>query len=246
VGSRLLRILYGRTLKRFDAMFSVSLAAQAYAKASLKVDSDVLPNVVQVDKFRSSSAKKATKPTIVFLGRLVPRKGAFELLQAYESLKKEVPEARLIIGGNGPLKAKLQKYVDQNKVADVEFAGFVPEEDKPAFLAQGWVACFPSMFGESFGIVLIEAMAAGSGVVIGGDNPGYRSVLGFCPDTLFNPKDKLHFAKLLQKYLADKQAAMNVHRLQQQQVAQYDVGVVGRELIKRYDQAIAKRSAFRA
>src|SRR3569833_100544 len=71
VGSRLLRILYGRNLKRFDAMFSVSLAAQAYAKASLKVDSDVLPNVVQVDKFRSSSAKKATKPTIVFLGRLV-------------------------------------------------------------------------------------------------------------------------------------------------------------------------------
>ncbi len=78
-----------------------------------------------------------------------------------------------------------QNYVEQNNLrSSVKFLGFVNERDKPELLASAAIACFPSLGGESFGIVLIEAMAAGASVVLGGNNPGYTSVLGDRPESL--------------------------------------------------------------
>jgi phosphatidylinositol alpha-mannosyltransferase len=122
----------------------------------------------------------------------------------------------------------------------VEFVGYVSEDDKPHYLASADVAVFPSLSGESFGIVLIEAMAAGAGVVIGGNNPGYRSVLGEGVPMLFNPKDTKTLADLIQTLYEDPRAAANIHRSQQQLVQQYDVAKVGPKLVSYYQAAIAK------
>jgi phosphatidylinositol alpha-mannosyltransferase len=158
----------------------------------------------------------------------------------------QLTAAKLVIGGKGPELANLQKFVSKNKLTDkVEFRGFIDEKDKPKFLGSADIACFPSTGGESFGIVLIEAMAAGAGVTIGGDNPGYRSVLEKQPELIINPKDSQAFATKLLDFITDKPLAQKIHGWQDRTIKQYDVSVVGQSLLDQYLIAIDKRSQQR-
>jgi phosphatidylinositol alpha-mannosyltransferase len=116
----------------------------------------------------------------------------------------------------------------------VEFEGFISEADKPGYLGSANIAIFPSTGGESFGIVLIEAMAANSGIVVGGDNPGYRSVIGRWPDTLIDVKHPTIFAGQLAKLIADADLRKQIHQQQQTEVVKYDVRTVGPALLNLY------------
>jgi phosphatidylinositol alpha-mannosyltransferase len=93
---------------------------------------------------------------------------------------------------------------------------------------------FPSNGGESFGIVLIEAMAAARPVVLAGDNDGYRSVMADRPELLFDPRDSEALAKSLAKYLQDKQAARQAVAWQTEHVRQFDTATVGAKLVDAY------------
>lgn len=101
---------------------------------------------------------------------------------------------------------------------------------------------FPATGGESFGIVLLEAMASRAGVVIGGNNPGYASVLAPWPETIIDPYDTISFATQLERLLLNNSKRMQIHGLQQQAVKSYDVAVVGPRLVIAYQNAIAKRN----
>lgn len=240
-GSRLLRLFYIRTLKRFSRIVSVSQPAARFANVAFGVKSDVCPNAVQLEKFKSSGGRQK-KYHIVFLGRLVIRKGAEQLLRAFIILRTRLPEASLSIAGEGPERSKLEAIVNKNGLGpSVNFLGFVDEKAKPGILAEASVACFPSLRGESFGIVLIEAMAAGAGVVMGGNNPGYASVLGPNSQVLADPFDSSAFATRLETFLTDENLAQRLHREQQKQVKQYDVAIVGNRLLRIYMEAIASR-----
>jgi phosphatidylinositol alpha-mannosyltransferase len=127
----------------------------------------------------------------------------------------------------------------------IKFLGFIEEEDKADLLASADIVCFPSLGGESFGIVLLEAMAAGAGVVIGGDNVGYRTVLGKRPDLLFNPKNPLELAGKLSGLFENKEIVKELHAWQQLEVKKYDVNVVGPRLLNIYASAIANRTLKR-
>lgn len=223
------------TTARMDKIWSVSAPAQDFAR-ELGIFSDVLPNVVDLRRFAQASVKPSTAEfAIVFLGRLVERKGCLELLKAVEVLYVNKVPVKLLIGGTGPQLEMLQNWVKKRKmVSIVTFSGFVPEVDKPNFLAQGQLAVFPSLGGESFGIVLLEAMAAGTQVVLGGDNPGYRSVLGEIEGSLVKPQDTMSFVKTLQQLYEDEPLRQRLHRQQQALVKQYDVGVVGKKLVSYY------------
>jgi len=106
------------------------------------------------------------KRNILFLGRLEKRKGLPFLLEAYAKLKPEMPETRLIVvGGDGGLRAVCERYVTQNRLADVVFVGYVSDEDKARYFKTADVYCAPNTGAESLGIVLLEAMAAGTPVV---------------------------------------------------------------------------------
>lgn len=242
-GSKIMRVIYGKSLKRFDAMLSVSKAAQQYAKDSFKIQTTVVPNTIDISKFETSHSQiYRTSQKIAFLGRLVERKGCEELLQAFEILKRRLPEVTLEIAGNGPLRKKLEKIaIDKGLGDSVKFLGYIDEKDKPTFLASAAIACFPALGGESFGIVLIEAMAAGSGVVLGGNNPGYVSVLGEDSKVLVDPRDSSAFALVLEKFLTDKDLFKKTHEYQHSQVMQYDVNLVGNQLMQTYEDAIASR-----
>jgi len=233
-GARSLELLNRRTLKRFKLIISVSPAAASFAKTVFGITSVIVPNAVSVKTMQHKPIVEQV-PRIVFLGRLVERKGCQYLLAALKQLQAQYDgNYNVTIAGKGPLAEKLQAYAKKNNLKNVEFTGFVSEQDKPKLLASADIAIFPSTGGESFGIVLIEAMAAGARVVLGGDNVGYQSVLGDHPDLLINAHDTKSFANRLQYFLEHPEARKNAAAWAQSAIGQYDVGTVGEKIIKLY------------
>ena len=242
--ARFLRRLYGG-LERFDDMLAVSPAAAAFARRAFGLECAVLPNVVDVSQFAAGRQTDATKPRrLVFLGRLVPRKGALELLRAFALLADRHSDIELLMAGDGPQRGRLQRFISQHRLESrVSLLGRVSEADKPGLLGNARLAIFPSLYGESFGIVLLEAMAAGAEVVVGGDNPGYRSVLGDRPQTIVRPRDTAALANQLETLLADDRLREELHAWQQKLVRRFDVNEVGPLIMARYRRAIAQRAA---
>lgn len=238
--NKILRAMLGRSLKRFDKIVAVSEPAVHFARKAYGVSASYLPNPIDVASFRTGKRMgtyNARKLNIVFLGRLVKRKGIMELIDAYNSLPDELAnQTRLIVCGKGPLKAKAKQRANSDR--NVTFTGFVSEKDKPNYLASADIAVFPSTGGESFGIVLVEAMAAGSRVVIGGNNAGYKSILGPQPYLLFDPKNNTAFAEHLSLFITDSKLRDRMYNWQQTTVGQYDINLVGAELLKIYKEAI--------
>ena len=241
-GSHLLRLISHRSLKRFNHFVSVSPPAAGFAKSAYHIESDVVPNPVDIKAF--SAPRKKTDESdsrIVFLGRLVKRKGAAQLIDAFKLVSQQNPSATLTIAGDGPERVNLQSKAESMGLSQrIKFLGYVAEDQKSALLGDATVACFPSLYGESFGIVLVEAMAAGAGVVIGGNNPGYASVLGDQQDLLFDPRAADSFAGLLIKLLNDKNLRSALHIKQQKNILKYDIGVVGSKVMDMYLEAIAR------
>jgi len=239
LGSRLLKLLYLGGLSRIDEVVSVSSAAQSFAKRNFGLNSSVVPNMVDLSRYKQ--AKVVRQPQqIVFIGRLVKRKGCQHLLKAFAEVNREIPSSRLIIGGDGPERISLQQLVKKLGLSSVvEFKGYVPEDEKPDLLASSAIACFPSLYGESFGIVLIEAMAAGTGVVLAGNNPGYLSVMGSVSEAMFEPKNTSELAAKLIHFLKNEQSAEQTHDKQSSLVKKFDVAQVGPQIEELYKRAIA-------
>ncbi|MDQ5972484.1 MAG: phosphatidyl-myo-inositol alpha-mannosyltransferase [Patescibacteria group bacterium] len=226
-----------RTTKRLQQIWSVSVPAQSFAR-QLGIESTVLPNVVDTTLFKihANEPAKAGRQ-IVFLGRLVERKGCLELLKAVAELRRQQVDLEVVIGGKGPQADHLKHWVKHHGLEDVvTFKGFVDEADKPALLGGANLAIFPSLGGESFGIVLIEAMAAGAEVVLGGDNPGYASVLGSIPASLVTAHDPIKLAQQIRLILDNPKERQRLHVEQRQLVKQYDVAVVGQKLVSYYQE----------
>jgi phosphatidylinositol alpha-mannosyltransferase len=216
------------TLVRFGAVMAVSEPAAKFAHDVYGVQAQVMPNVVDVAKFTAAQHPRRTDGpvTVAFLGRLVERKGVLQLLRAWQAMPLEVrDEATLVIGGQGPQEVAALTLAGSDR--RVKLTGFVNEADKPAWFAAADVACFPSTGGESFGIILVEAMAAGAGVVLGGNNPGYASVLGGQPESLVEPNDTAAFAERLAHFVTDERARRRLHSEQQKVARRYDVETVG-------------------
>ena len=245
--SKVLAVWTRASLQRFDEILSVSSAAQSFAKKTFKIDSQILPNVVDYQRFAKARAleKYKGKLTIVYLGRLVPRKGCMLLLQALDQLLKQahdLPAFRVVICSRGPLEARLKAYASEHHLEScVEFTGFVSEKDKPRYLASADIAVFPSTGGESFGIVLIEAMAAGHAAVLGGNNVGYASVMQERQDLLFPPKNIAAFADKLSVFLRHKAQRLEAKNWGKEHAKQFDVAVVGKKLLAVYDEALRKK-----
>jgi phosphatidylinositol alpha-mannosyltransferase len=248
--SRGLALYEHKLLKRFQTVISVSPAAQTFARQVYGLTCIVEPNVIDLIPYRQVPGKSAGNQivTIVFLGRLVERKGCEYLLRAIVELKDrpQLKPFRVLIGGRGPLEPRLKRFAwDHGLNKLVEFNGFIDEADKPEFLAQADLAIFPSTAGESFGIVLLEAMAAAPGVVLAGDNEGYASVMQPHIEQLFAPRQSQLLAEKIAYYIQNKSARQAAHRWQTRHVEQFDVNVVGPRIIDLYNQALRHRRDVR-
>lgn len=234
------------SLRQLRYVFAVSPAAQEFANCAFGVNAVVLGNGIDLQPFLQAQPlpEYASKPTIAYLNRLVPRKGSQHLLAAVRALVQDMGYTKpfqVLVGGKGELSAELQHYIDRHNLADyVRLLGFVPEAIKPRFLASADIVVYPSTGGESFGIVLLEGMAASRGVVLAGNNPGYASVMHTLPDQLFDANDIAAFAELLKTYLDDPALRKERVRPQRELAQQFDIGVIGAKLEDYYQKAQAK------
>ncbi len=235
------------SLKRFDVITCNSKASAEFAGKVYGAKGPVIPLPLELDKFHGAKpfAKYKDGKTVVFLGRLVERKGCQYLLKAvkYAVGNNTWPKrTRVVVCSDGHMRPQLESYVKSNKLSDiVEFTGYISEEEKPRYLASADVVVYPSTGGESFGIVLLEAMASTNGAVLAGNNPGYASVMAPRPSSLFDPHDIPAFSKKLVRLLQDKELRTLARDWQRKYIRQFDVPVVGKSIEQLYKDALHKR-----
>jgi phosphatidyl-myo-inositol alpha-mannosyltransferase len=172
-----------RMARRLDVKVAVSPAAQVYAAEALGVaigSFRVVPNGVDVARFAHAEPledlRDPERPLLLFVGRLEPRKGLDVLVRAFLRIRAAVPKARLCVVGDGPQRARCQQMIPSSIRHDALFVGHVDEAEKARYFASADLFIAPNVGGESFGIVLLEAMAAGVPIVAS-DIPGFRSVM---------------------------------------------------------------------
>ena len=160
-----------RPLQRMVNRLAVCTAVSEEATRDVEafgVQCEILFNGVEVEFYRDTPPTPSDRPAILFVGRHEPRKGLAVLLDAFEGVDRD---AVLWVASSGPQTASLRA----RGIPDVEWLGRVSEHEKAARLRGATIACAPSIEGESFGVVLLEAMAAGTSV-IASDLTGYRAV----------------------------------------------------------------------
>jgi phosphatidylinositol alpha-mannosyltransferase len=240
-----MQVLLGLSRNRPSEIISNSKATQDFLKQRCRIESTLIPNPVDVQRFQAGKRLQKYddgKTNILFFGRLVERKGAQHLITAVAGLgEKARKDLRVIIAGKGEQEGRLRQQVERLGLGSfVEFAGYIDERDKPNLLASADIAAFPATGGESFGIVLAEAMAARAGVVIGGNNPGYSSVLEPTKEALFDPKNQSEFTALLSRLISEKDERERIHSVQQALVQKFDIAVVGQAIERVYQRALEK------
>lgn len=205
----LFRALVSRAIDRLDARIAVSHTARANAELYDPGYYEVIPNGVDVDRFhpRVRPYGRWRDPriaNILFVGRLDPRKGVQHLVSAMpEVVERTGGRARLLVIGDSYLRPRLEASVPAAMREHVHFLGHVPTADLPRWYATADIFCSPATGGESFGIVLVEAMAAGRAVVCA-DIPGYRTVVTPQRDAaVFPPGDVPALARTLSAVVVD-------------------------------------------
>lgn len=188
--------------RRLDERCVVSADAEEMARTALGGTYHRLFNGVEVDRFAKADPWPTEGPTVFFLGRHEPRKGLAVLLDALRELP---PAVRLWVGGDGPETDELRtRHAGDPRI---EWLGRLSEEDKRARLRGADVVCFPSLRGESFGVVLLEGMAAGTPIVAS-NLPGYANVARSGTDALLvDPGDATVLADGLRRVLTDPSLA---------------------------------------
>jgi len=167
---------YGR---RLHGRIAVSAAARHFADRYFPGDYKVIPNGVDISRFEAAEPIERWRDgirNIFFVGRLENRKGVMDLLKAYRLLRKAGCECRLLLAGAGPLEKQVRRYLLTRRTGGVELLGRISDTEKTRLFATADVFVAPATGRESFGIVLLEAMAAGKPIVAS-DIHGYRSVV---------------------------------------------------------------------
>lgn len=190
-------------LKYIDEFTAVSDAAAGWIRSLTDAPVHIIPNGINLPEYKFKAQRTpAGKPkTIFYIGRLERRKGVKYLLRAMQVLQQKAPDVRLVLAGDGPDREKLEALTAELSLQHVTFLGYVDDAKKQELFHNADLFCSPAIFGESFGIVLLEAMACGL-VTVAGNNPGYASVMqGVGNISLVDPKDTPAFAERLHMLL---------------------------------------------
>ena len=220
-----------------------TVAAQNAYDVDPEIKIELIPNALHLNKYRRQirSVRKPTDRYFLYLNRLENRKGPTLLLKAYRQYFKSapVPPPRLVIAGGGPQLPQLREYTARHGLNSVSFEGFVDEARKLQLYANAWVYISPAPYGESFGIVLLEAMAAGVPIVAG-NNDGYSTVLqGEGALSLVDPKDTVAFSQRLRVMSENQKVRQAWRNWARQAIKNYDYNLIIGSY-ERYFESIAK------
>ncbi|MDB5161218.1 MAG: hypothetical protein JWO96_598 [Candidatus Saccharibacteria bacterium] len=239
--------LYWRVIiDKMEVFTAVSKAASAGLLAkeddnALLENIKYIPNGIDLKRYREApvtAIRNQSTKTILYVGRLEGRKGVMYLLKAYRELVMNHDDVQLFIAGIGPDEEKLREFVRDSEIPRVTFLGFISDDDKIHHLHKADLFCSPANRGESFGIVLLEAMAAGCPIVAG-DNSGYLDVM---KDTgaisLVNPLDTIDFARRLEIMLYVEPLRKLWLNWANKYVKQFDWGPIVDQYEAAYEEAI--------
>ncbi|MDB5184462.1 MAG: hypothetical protein JWN38_270 [Candidatus Saccharibacteria bacterium] len=193
-------------LKYFHQFTAVSESALEYASSLTDEPFEIIPNGIDLTTYRPTARiDRPTEPkNILYIGRLERRKGVNYLLKALEILQQKHPRVSLTIAGDGPDREKLELLTEDLQLKNVKFLGYISDAKKHSLLAKADLFCSPAVYGESFGIVLLEAMATGL-VAAAGNNSGYADLMqGLGAMSILNPKDSTEFSRRLELLLYEE------------------------------------------
>lgn len=233
--------------EKFSARIAVSEEARRTLVHHVGGDAVLIPNGLYVDRFTAPARPEWWSPqgTVSFLGRLdEPRKGLQVLLDAWPSIQQAFPKARLLVAGSGDIE-EIRRGLPQPGREAVDFLGRISDEDKAAMLASSDLYVAPHLGGESFGIVLAEAMAAGAPVVAS-DLEAFRAVLDDGRlGALVPPGDPVALAAAAKDLLAEPYRRETYRQAALVAVQRYDWPRVADEVLAVYEMVIAVGSGGR-
>lgn len=226
-------------IEKLSARIAVSESARLTLTAHLETDAIVIPNGIYADNYRDGSPRSEWQGnTIGFLGRFEEdRKGLPVLLDALPIISRFIPDIRVLIAGPGDSEEVLEKVNPQLRNR-VEFLGKISEEDKADFLASVSLYIAPNTGGESFGIILAEAMAGGAAVVAS-DIPAFVDVLGNGEfGALFESENSESLAKVVIDLLRDKNEREELAKSGAVHAQRFDWSQVGEQIFEVYELAM--------
>jgi len=243
-----------RVLAQAHALTAVSPVAAAFHARMLGRDAatlTVVPNGVDVARFASARGRAPVRPDrdgsrLVVLGRLEHRKGVDVAVRAFLRLAPDRPGLTLRVIGDGPQRSSIERLRERapdDVAARLELVGRAAPDELPALLADGDVAVLPARGGESFGIVLLEAMAAGL-CVVATDIPGYRDVARSGTEAvLARPDDVGSLAGAIARVLDDEGLRGRLRSAGAARAAEHDWVVVAERTRAVYAEALAASRA---
>lgn len=252
---RSLAYFYGRRIlkrwfRKLDGKIAVSKPAMEFASKYFPGYYNIIPNGIDIDRFSNALPFPNLlddKLNILFVGRLEKRKGLKYLVRAFAKVKREMPNTRLlIVGPDGGLRSGYQKTIAKNDIPDVHFLDYVSHEDLPRYYKSADVFCAPATGQESFGIVLLEAMAAGK-PVIASDIDGYSQVVNHTKEGLLvPPKDENSLAMSIVHLLADKEMRNHMGAIGEESAKAYSWTVVAERISSYYERLLGETTEIPA
>ncbi len=234
-----------RRMVKLHGRIAVSEPARQFASRVVPEPYEMIPNGIDLEQFSPDVAPMPQfmdgKLNLLFLGRLEFRKGLNYLLNAYLRVKPQFPESRLLVVGPGTrLRKRYERWVAKVGLEDVVFVGGVSNEEVPRYFQTADIYCGPATGRESFGIVLLEAMALGKPVVAT-NIPGYASVATDGEDALLvPPRDYNRLAEALRRMMSDEGLRKEIGARGRATAERYSWDIVADRILDCYQRAIDK------
>ena len=231
--------------RKIDGMIAVSDVARDSVSKYFPGDYRIIPNGIDTQRFNPDVQPMQHlaqySPKILFVGRFEPRKGVRYLLQAFPAVIKRYPSAKLIVVGRGFLERYYRRYVEEHIKEHVIFCGHVSPDDLPRYYASCDIYCSPATGAESFGIVLLEAMATGKPIVAS-DIPGYKKVMVDGHEGLFfGTRSPQSLAEKINMLLGDRERMRAMGQRGREKALTYDWPKVTKHVVQFYEELLQSR-----
>jgi len=232
-----------RWFRKLDGRIAVSPVAMRYVNTYFPAEYTIIPNGIDTHHFNNHVAPFETfmdgKINILFVGRMEKRKGFDYLWKAYRLVKQEVPDCRLIAVGPGiRLRNKYEKRIARSGLSDVVFTGYATYNDLPRYYKTADIVCFPNTGWESFGVVLLEAMATTKPIIASAID-GFTSVLTDGVEGIaVPPKDETKLAEAIIRLVKDEKLRQDMGARGKPKAEQYDWSVLAKRVLDFYTETL--------
>ncbi|MEN9679161.1 MAG: hypothetical protein RLZ57_290 [Actinomycetota bacterium] len=225
-------------IEKLSARIAVSEAARETLTMHLETDAVVIPNGIYTKRMHGKVRPEWSGETIGFMGRFEePRKGLEVLINALPIISRSLPNAKLLVAGPGEPES-VTKKLDSQMRERIVFLGRLTEAEKADFMSSVGAYVAPNTGGESFGIILTEALAGGA-AVIASDIPAFTAVLDHGKyGKIFKSEDSVELAKTVIDLIRSQSERNRLAKAGQEYAQRFDWDVVAEEIFEIYEMAI--------